>query len=201
MHNMNHYSNQVVEFLGNLISGIFLYYMGMILDQREIAYFLFTLYFIDIFTGIASSIKNGVSFKSSIFSFGIFFRLGLLAVILYVYNFFHKQQIFSDDILKFFLVLVMFSELVSIRENILKWKNIDILTYFLNGFNLYKNSKNALKEKVLNEKNGIKIDDNNISLNNTTPSINQPNQTNPQNSYTDNISIPSNNQDTPLQNN
>jgi hypothetical protein len=74
----------------------------------------------------------------------------------------------------------MFSELVSIRENILKWKNIDILTYFLNGFNLYKNLKDALKEKALNEKNGIKVNDNNISLNNPTPS---------------------NNQDTPLQNN
>ena len=163
---MNHYINQFIEFLGNLISGIFLYYMSIIFNQREITYFLFTLYFIDIFTGIASSIKNGVSFKSSIFSFGIFFKLGLLAVILYVYNFFHKQQIFSDDILKFFLILVMFSELASIRENILKWKNIDILIYFLNGFKLYKSSKDKLKEKVLDEKNGIKIE--NITPSNNT---------------------------------
>jgi len=160
MSNYENTINFVVEFFANIIGGALIYYFGMVFEQKEISYGLFTLYAIDIITGIFASIKNGVSFKSSIFSFGIFFRFFILFLILYVYNFFNQQKLFSEDILKFFLLVIMFSELASIRENIIKWKNIDVLVYFLKGFNLYKKVKNKTKNSVLDEKNGIKNENN-----------------------------------------
>lgn len=142
----------ITEFFAGVIALIkvaIVYIIGMFLSEKDISKFLIFLMVADIFLGTFSTIFISKNYNSTIFIGGIVYKL-LVFIIFGVSAIFFKLYFGWDHFVSFFLILLSYMELESIRKNLLiifKKDVFELIKKSISGFLTFKESIKDITKK------------------------------------------------------
>lgn len=127
----------------NILYLTFTYIASLFIGEKDVVILLLILITIDTITGIMAAKKEGRRIRSIVFFNGIGWKILLLFITLLIAIIIeHRTQI---NVLKWFVLLATSGEAMSIRENIIRWKDTDILNYFTSAFSQFIKLKDKFK--------------------------------------------------------
>lgn len=142
----------IYEFFAGAIALIkiaIVYIIGMFLSEKDISKFLIFLMVVDISLGTFSTIFISKNYNSITFIGGIAYKL-LVFIVFGVSAIFFKLYFGWDHFVSFFLILLSYMELESIRKNLLsifKKDVFELIQKSISGFLTFKDSIKNLTKK------------------------------------------------------